>query len=69
MFVSLGGAVPAYLKTEEDLEKWENTFETTYVSRLDILDDLVLRKKMTVVLAKSQHCDISLLRSVILNIC
>ena len=61
---SLGDTAPAYLETEEDLEKWENAFETIHVTQLDILNDQVLRKRMRIVLAKSQHCDISLLRSV-----
>ena len=56
---------PTYLRTEKDLEKWENTFETIYVSRLEILNDQVLREKMQIVLDKSQHSDISILRSVL----
>ena len=59
---SLGDTAPTYLETE-DLEKWENAFETIYVTQLDILNDQVLRARMGIVLAKSQHCDISLLRS------
>ena len=62
--VCLGDTTPTYLETEEDLEKWESAFETIYVSRLDILNDLVLKERMRFVLDNSQHCDISLLRSV-----
>ena len=66
MFLYLGDTTPVYLETEEDLDKWENAFETIYVSQLDILNDQVLKERMRIVLDKSQNCDISLLRLVIL---
>ena len=50
------------LSTEDDLTRWERAFEETYVYKLAVLNDNVLRERMKAVIDKSRDCDTSLLR-------
>ena len=50
------------LETENDLTRWEKSFERTHIYKLDVLKDSVLREKMLTVIDKSKECDTSLLR-------
>ena len=50
------------LSTKDDLTRWEKAFEKTYVYKLAVLDDNVLKERMKVVIDKSKDCDTSLLR-------
>ena len=50
------------LNTEDDLTRWERAFEETYVYKLAVLNDNVLRERMKAVIDKSRNCDTSLLR-------
>ena len=50
------------LRTENDLTRWEKTFEKTHIYELDVLKDKVLREKMLTVIDKSKECNTSLLR-------
>ena len=50
------------LNTEDDLTRWERAFEDTYMYKLAVLNDNVLRERMKAVIDKSKDCDTSLLR-------
>ena len=50
------------LNTEDDLTRWERAFEETYVYKLAVLNNNVLRERMKAVIDKSGDCDTSLLR-------
>ena len=50
------------LNTEDHLTRWERAFEDTYVYKLAVLNNNVLRERMKAVIDKSMYCDTSLLR-------
>ncbi|KAI6651577.1 E3 ubiquitin-protein ligase [Oopsacas minuta] len=51
------------LQTECDLIRWEEMFEDTFVSKLDVFNnDNVLREKMLTIFNQSKDCDTKLLR-------